>query len=63
VSSLDCYRIRLNEELACDQLAMATSGQGAQSICGDAVRVVSPIVRAVGLKTSAASAGLNGETP
>ena len=57
------YRVRLERELACDQLAMATSGQGAAEYAATLVRVVSQASEPSVFKTSAASAGLNGETP
>ena len=57
------YRIRLERELACDQLAMATSGQGAAEYAATLVRVVSQSSEPSVFKTSAASAGLNGERP
>lgn len=57
------YRIRLERELACDQLAMATSGQGAAEYAATLVRVVSQSSEPSVFKTSAASAGLNGDTP
>jgi beta-lactamase regulating signal transducer with metallopeptidase domain len=57
------YRIRLERELACDQLAMATSGQGAAEYAATLVRVVSQSSEPSVFKTSAASASLNGDTP
>lgn len=57
------YRIRLERELACDQLAMATSGQGAAEYAATLVRVVSQSSEPSVFKTSAASAGLDGKTP
>jgi len=57
------YRIRLERELACDQLAMATSGQGAAEYAATLVRVVSHSSEPSVFKTSAASASLDGESP
>jgi beta-lactamase regulating signal transducer with metallopeptidase domain len=57
------YRIRLERELACDQLAMATSGQGAAEYAATLVRVVSQSSEPSVFRTSAASASLNGDLP
>jgi beta-lactamase regulating signal transducer with metallopeptidase domain len=56
------YRLRLERELACDQLAMATSGQGAAEYAATLVRVVSQSSEPSVFKTAAASAGLDGDT-
>jgi len=56
------YQIRLERELACDQLAMATSGQGAAEYAATLVRVVSQSSEPSVFKTSAATAGLDGES-
>jgi beta-lactamase regulating signal transducer with metallopeptidase domain len=55
------YRVRLERELACDQLAMAHSGQDAQEYASTLVRVVSHASEPSVFKTAAASAGLDGE--
>jgi beta-lactamase regulating signal transducer with metallopeptidase domain len=57
------YRVRLERELACDQLAMTTSGQGAAEYAATLVRVVSQSSEPSVFKTAAVSVGLNGETP
>jgi beta-lactamase regulating signal transducer with metallopeptidase domain len=56
------YQIRLERELACDQLAMATSGRPAAEYAATLVRVVSQASEPSVFKTSAASAGLDGES-
>jgi beta-lactamase regulating signal transducer with metallopeptidase domain len=56
------YQIRLERELACDQLAMAASGQQAAEYAATLVRVVSQTSEPSVFKTSAASAGLDGES-
>ena len=56
------YRVRLERELACDQMAMATSGQGAAEYAATLVRVVSQSSEPSVFKTSAVSAGIDGET-
>ncbi|MCH7688737.1 MAG: M56 family metallopeptidase [Planctomycetes bacterium] len=56
------YRIRLERELSCDQLAMAHSGQNAADYADTLVQVVSHTSEPAMLKTTAAtSAGLNGD--
>ena len=58
------YRVRLERELACDQLAMAHSGQDAAAYAQTLVRVVSHASEPAILKTAAAtSAGLDGDQP
>jgi beta-lactamase regulating signal transducer with metallopeptidase domain len=55
------YRIRLERELACDQLAMALSGHGAADYAETLVQVVSQTSVPSALKAAAASsAGLDG---
>jgi beta-lactamase regulating signal transducer with metallopeptidase domain len=56
------YRIRLERELACDQLAMSTSGQGAAEYAATLVRVVSQSSEPSVFKTAAASASLDGKS-
>jgi beta-lactamase regulating signal transducer with metallopeptidase domain len=56
------YRIRLERELSCDQLAMAHSGQNAADYADTLVQVVSHTSEPAVLKTAAAtSAGLDGD--
>lgn len=56
------YRIRLERELSCDQLAMAHSGQNAADYADTLVQVVSHTSQPAVLKTAAAtSAGLDGD--
>ena len=55
------YRIRLERELACDQLAMAVSGKNAADYADTLVRVVSHTSQPSLLQAAVAgSAGLNG---
>jgi beta-lactamase regulating signal transducer with metallopeptidase domain len=56
------YRLRLERELACDQIAMAFSGHCASDYAATLVRVVSHSSEPSVFKT-AASAGLGGEVP
>ena len=56
------YRVRLERELACDQLAMAASGRGPAEYAGTLVRVVSAISQPSIFRVSA-SAGLDGGEP
>jgi beta-lactamase regulating signal transducer with metallopeptidase domain len=56
------YRARLERELACDQLAMANSGNDAREYAATLVRVVSHSSEPTVFKTAAASAGLDGGT-
>ncbi len=55
--------IRLERELACDQLAMATSGQEASEYAAMLVRVVSQTSEPAVLRLSAGSTGLHGKAP
>jgi beta-lactamase regulating signal transducer with metallopeptidase domain len=57
------YRARLERELACDQLAMANSGNDAREYAATLVRVVSHSSEPSVFKTAAVSAGLDGGTP
>jgi BlaR1 peptidase M56 len=58
------YRIRLERELACDQLAMALSGHGAADYAETLVQVISQTSMPSALKAAAASAaGLDGGCP
>jgi beta-lactamase regulating signal transducer with metallopeptidase domain len=54
------YRLRLERELACDQLAMALSGQSAAGYAETLVRVVSHASQPALFQTAAASARLDG---
>lgn len=56
------YRVRLERELACDQLAMAASGRGPADYADTLVRVVSAISQPSIFQVSA-SAGLDGGEP
>jgi beta-lactamase regulating signal transducer with metallopeptidase domain len=56
------YRVRLERELACDQLAMAASGRGPADYADTLVRVVSAISQPSIFRVSA-SAGLDGGEP
>ncbi len=56
------YRIRLERELACDQLAMAISGRRPAEYADTLVRIVSSISSPSIFRTSAA-AGLDGNAP
>ncbi len=56
------YRVRLERELACDQLAMAASGRGPAEYADTLVRVVSAISQPSIFRVSA-SAGLDGGEP
>jgi len=55
-----CFRIRLERELACDQLAMALSGRGAADYALVLVEVVSHASLPPALKAAAASLALDG---
>ena len=58
------FRTRLEAELACDGHAMAATGHGASAYADLLVRVVSRLAEPAMLRTgSAASAGLDGQTP
>lgn len=54
------YRLRLERELACDNVAMVVSGQGAAEYAATLVNVISHSSVPSVFKTSAASAGLDG---
>jgi beta-lactamase regulating signal transducer with metallopeptidase domain len=56
------YRVQLERELACDQLAMAASGRGPAEYADTLVRVVSAISQPSIFRVSA-SAGLDGGEP
>ncbi len=56
------YRVRLERELACDQLAMAASGRGPAAYAETLVRVVSAISQPSIFRVSAA-AGFDGGEP
>jgi bla regulator protein BlaR1 len=56
------YRVRLERELACDQLAMAASGRGPAEYADTLVRVVSAISQPSIFRVSV-SAGLDGGEP
>jgi beta-lactamase regulating signal transducer with metallopeptidase domain len=55
-----CYRLKLDQELACDALAMAHSGKNAGEYAATLVRVVGQASEPAVFKTAAASAGLDG---
>jgi bla regulator protein BlaR1 len=54
------YRLKLDQELACDQVAMAHSGKNAGEYASTLVRVVRQSSEPTVFKTAAASAGLDG---
>jgi len=55
------YRLRLERELACDNIAMSVSGQGAAEYAATLVHVVSHASAPSVFRSSVASAGLDGE--
>jgi beta-lactamase regulating signal transducer with metallopeptidase domain len=54
------YRLRLERELACDQLAMAHSGHPPADYAQTLVQVVSHASQQAGVQAAAISAGLTG---
>lgn len=57
------YQLRLERELACDQLAMARSGHTAADYAQTLVQVVSYASQSPNVQVAAISAGLNGSEP
>jgi beta-lactamase regulating signal transducer with metallopeptidase domain len=55
------YRLRLERELACDQLAMARSGHPPADYAQTLVQVVSHASRQAGVQAAAISAGMTGD--
>ena len=57
------YRLRLERELACDQLAMAHSGHPPADYAQTLVQVVSHASEPAGIQAAAISAELTGNQP
>jgi len=57
------YRLRLERELACDQLAMARSGHPPADYAQTLVQVVSHASRPAGVRAAAISSGTGGQAP